>query len=121
MTFGEGERALSAWMAENAFVSCLVRSSPWELEDALIAELDLPLNLQGNKRNQFHPVLTAARARCVAQARALPVLPNLGTGGRVTDQLVAPAWPVRRKSRRSGLDLPRLHAPGDAPGYPHGC
>ena len=69
-------------LVRNAFVSWIVRSSPWELKDALIAELDLPLNLQGNKRNQFHPVLTAARARCAAQARAMPVLPNPGTGGR---------------------------------------
>jgi hypothetical protein len=46
--------------------------------DELIATLDLPLNLQANSHNQFHPVLTAARARCVAQVKALPVVPNPG-------------------------------------------
>jgi hypothetical protein len=81
MTFADGERALSAWMAENAYVSWIVRRQPWELEDYLIA-LDLPLNPLGNKRNRFHPMLTAVRARCVARARDLPVLPNPGTGGR---------------------------------------
>lgn len=82
MTFAEGERALSAWMAENAYVSWVVRQRPWELEDTLIAALDLPLNLMGNKHNQFHPVLADVRARCVAQAKDLPVLLNPGVGGR---------------------------------------
>lgn len=82
MTFAEGEQALSTWMAENAYVSWLVRDHPWELEDSLIAALDLPLNLKGNKRNPFHPVLTEVRARCVTQARELPVLLNPGIGGR---------------------------------------
>lgn len=81
MTFGAGEQVLSAWMAENAFVSWVVRESPWELEDDLIAALDLPLNLKGNQVNAFHPVLSQVRARCVAQARALPVLGNPGIGG----------------------------------------
>src|SRR5215469_10208034 len=81
LTFVEGEQALSAWMAENAYVSWVVRERPWELEDELIATLDLPLNLQGNPHNQFHPVLTGVRARCVAQAKALRVVPNPGIGG----------------------------------------
>ena len=74
-TFAEGEQVLSAWMADNAFVSWVTREHPWELEDDLIAAVDLPLNLEGNSRNRFHQVLTQARARCVAQANALPVLP----------------------------------------------
>jgi hypothetical protein len=80
MTFAEGEQALSAWMAANACVSWVVRDRPWELEEELIAALDLPLNLQGNPRKRFH-LVRRARARCVAQARALPVLPNPGVGG----------------------------------------
>jgi hypothetical protein len=59
-----------------------VRERPWELEDHLIATLDLPLNLEGNSRNAFHPELTHVRARGVAQANALPVLANPGVGGR---------------------------------------
>jgi hypothetical protein len=81
LTFIEGEQALSAWMAENAYVNWAVRDRPWELEDELIAALDLPLNLQGNPHNRFYSVLTGARARCVAQAQGLPVVPNPGIGG----------------------------------------
>jgi hypothetical protein len=71
--FGDGEQQLSAWMARNATVSWVVRKQPWELEDELIDRLDLPLNLKGNKRNTYHSTLTEARARCLAQARAMPV------------------------------------------------
>jgi hypothetical protein len=81
-TFAEGEQILSAWMAENAFVSWVVRERPWDLEDKLISELDLPLNLQGNSHNRFHPVLTEAPARCLAQARALPVMADQANGRR---------------------------------------
>ena len=81
-TFVEGERGLSQWMAQHAFVSWIVRDRPWELEDQLIATLDLPLNLEGNSRNAFHAELTQVRARCVAQANALSVVPNPGVGGR---------------------------------------
>jgi hypothetical protein len=81
LTFIEGEQALSAWMAENAYVSWAVRDRPWELEDELIATLDLPLNLQGNPSNPFHSVLTEVRKRCIARAKALPVVSNPGIGG----------------------------------------
>jgi hypothetical protein len=67
-------------MAENAYVSWAVRDRPWKLEDELIGALDLPLNLQGNRYNRFHSVLTELRARCVAQAKTLPVVPNPRTG-----------------------------------------
>jgi hypothetical protein len=80
MTFGSGEQALSGWMADNAVVGWVVRDSRWELED-MIAALDLPLNLQGNQRNPFNRVLSQERARCVAQARALPIRAHPGTGG----------------------------------------
>jgi hypothetical protein len=82
MTFGVGERSLSAWMADNALVSWVQHGRPWELERELFARLDLPLNLDGNSHNLFHPMLTRIRAAAVARARALPVLPNPGVGGR---------------------------------------
>jgi hypothetical protein len=73
--FGEGEQQLSTWMANNAYVSWVVREQPWELEDELIGKLDLPLNLKGNERNRFHSTLTKARADCLALAREMPVQP----------------------------------------------
>jgi hypothetical protein len=81
MTFGDGEQVLSAWMAENAFVSWVLREAPWQLEAELITTLDLPLNLQSNSHNSFHPVLSGIRKRCAEQARALPVLANPRIGG----------------------------------------
>lgn len=74
--FGSGEPILSEWMRKNAFVSWVVRKQPWDLEDALIGRLDLPLNLKDNSRNAFYLVLKQARARCLAEARTLPVLPR---------------------------------------------
>jgi hypothetical protein len=81
-TFADGEQLLSAWMSQNGSVSWLIRERPWELEHDLITTVDLPLNLERNTAHRFHPELTQVRARCVAQANALPVLPNTGRGGR---------------------------------------
>lgn len=82
MTFVEGERALSAWMSEHARVSWIVDGSPWLLEAQIISNVDVPLNLDGNKHNAFYPELVDLRAKAVARARALPVIPNRGVGGR---------------------------------------
>ncbi|WP_246010901.1 GIY-YIG nuclease family protein [Nocardia mexicana] len=81
--FGRGERLLSQWMHENALVSWITDTSPWVLEDELIATLDVPLNLQGNAWNGFHAFLTAARwSAARMRATGLPVLANPGVGGR---------------------------------------
>jgi hypothetical protein len=69
-TFVRGEQALSAWIEEHARVGFVLHHRPWELEDHLIASVDLPLNLQGNSRNRFHSEVSAARSRCVARANA---------------------------------------------------
>jgi hypothetical protein len=81
-TFIDGESRLSQWMGEHAFVSFVVHDRPWEFEDRLIRLLDVPLNLDGNSRNAFHPELTRIRREAVASANALPVVPNPGVGGR---------------------------------------
>ena len=83
--FGVGEQELSRWMDRNAFVSWLPIPEPWFLEHALLDKLDLPLNLDKNTGNNFHPILTAARANAASRARALPVLPNPGSGGARID------------------------------------
>ncbi|RYE43368.1 MAG: hypothetical protein EOP24_28625, partial [Hyphomicrobiales bacterium] len=81
-TFHTGETLLSKWMAENALISWIAHEEPWELEDRLIAGLDVPLNLDGNSRNFFYLQLKAARAAAKRGADDLPVLPNPGVGGR---------------------------------------
>lgn len=80
--FHEGERAISDWMGEHAFVSWLAHTRPWQLEDDLIASYDLPLNLMGNARNSYHARLTQARSDARTTARELPALKS--PGRRVT-------------------------------------
>lgn len=75
-TFSNGEQALSEWMQANAFVCWVDHPEPWSLEEELIARYDLPLNLDQNRRNAFHPELTAVRKAAKARADTLPVLPN---------------------------------------------
>lgn len=74
LTFGDGEAVVSDWMAEHAFVCWLPTPTPWEIESQLIGELDLPLNLDQNRGNAFHPRLTARRAAHRARAREVPIL-----------------------------------------------
>ena len=73
LTFADGEPRLSQWMAENAFACWVAHERPWELEDALVSTLDLPLNLQGNNHHPFHQRLKGMRAAARDRARALPV------------------------------------------------
>ena len=73
MTFGtEGEEFLSEWMDRNTLVAWRPCLRPWELEDTLIAVLDLPLNLRGNEGHPLHPILTRLRGQAKANARKQP-------------------------------------------------
>jgi hypothetical protein len=71
LTFGvEAERALSAWMRENAFVAWTVHPRPWTLERELIGRLCLPLNIQGNARHPFQATLRGIRQKAKRTAKA---------------------------------------------------
>jgi hypothetical protein len=70
MTFGEGERLLTEWMAANALVSWLEHDKPWVVEEHAIRSLVLPLNLDQNAHCHFHSRLTALRREAKAKARA---------------------------------------------------
>lgn len=63
-------------MGDNAFVCWLEHSEPWAVEEDVISRFDVPLNLDQNKHNKFHPELSAARKRAKQRALELPVLPN---------------------------------------------
>ncbi len=76
LTFGDGEAALSGWMAEHARVCWVVDPQPWLLETRLIEGIDLPLNLGQNAHGSFHGRLSQARARQRELARTLPILPR---------------------------------------------
>ena len=73
-TFASGEAVLTQWMADNALVSWLVRPDPWLFEEELIANLDLPLNIQGNEGNAFYPELKRLRREALAKSNKLRVL-----------------------------------------------
>jgi GIY-YIG catalytic domain len=81
MTFVEGERALSTWMSDHARVSWIVDETQWLFEAGVIANLDVPLNVDSNKHNRFHFELVATRAQAVARVRTVPIVPNPGVGG----------------------------------------
>ena len=65
-------------MHDNALVSWIVDPELWIVEAFVIRDLDVPLNLDGNSRNQFHSELAAARANAVANARSLSNLRLVG-------------------------------------------
>ena len=75
-TFSTGEQTLSEWMAANAFVCWAAHAEPWALEEELISRYDLPLNLDQNAQNAFHPELSAARRAAKQRAAELPILPR---------------------------------------------
>jgi hypothetical protein len=58
LTFAGGEKRLSEWMAENACVVWRECAEPWRIEEELISAICLPLNLDQNRSNRFHPVLS---------------------------------------------------------------
>jgi hypothetical protein len=73
-TFAGGEAVLTQWMAEHTLVSWVVRQEPWHFEDKLIAGLDVPLNIQGNKRNAYYAELKRRRREAAVNASKLRVL-----------------------------------------------
>ncbi|MDL9938836.1 hypothetical protein QSJ18_18985 [Gordonia sp. ABSL1-1] len=70
--FHQGESILSDWMSEHAFVSWVENAEPWILEDNLIENLDLPLNLAGNREHPFFATLSRARADLARRAEQAP-------------------------------------------------
>jgi hypothetical protein len=61
-------------MADNAFVCWTIEPEPWVLEERLILRYDVPLNLDQNRRNAFHPELSAARRAAKERAARLPIV-----------------------------------------------
>lgn len=72
--FADGERKLSRWIAQNAFVVWTVVAEPWVIEEELLQSLSLPLNIKGNSRHPFCQTLKLIRKRAREKARELPIL-----------------------------------------------
>lgn len=74
MTFTlEGEKKLSAWIADNAYVAWTEHPRPWELEAQLITSLSLPLNLDQNRHHGFSAELSSIRSQARDRARQLDI------------------------------------------------
>src|SRR5262249_42213112 len=69
LTFADGEKRLSDWMASNAFVIWSECSEPWRIEEQLISTTYLPLNLGQNRRHPFFSVLSESRRVAKLKAR----------------------------------------------------
>src|SRR4030095_8597181 len=74
LTFAADEAKLSAWMADNAFVTWVETDRPWLAEQQLIASVNLPLNLDQNRQHAFHQQLPQLRADARMAARTLPAV-----------------------------------------------
>jgi hypothetical protein len=74
LTFAAGEARLSAWMADNAYVTWVETDHPWLAEQQFIASVNLPLNLDQNRHHAFHQQLTQVRVDARMTARTLPIV-----------------------------------------------
>jgi len=74
MTFTHlGEQWLDSWMQENAFVSWIVRSEPWQIEHDMLKQFNFPLNLQDNGHRSFTKELSLLRQKANENARQQPI------------------------------------------------
>jgi protein-tyrosine phosphatase len=71
LTFGEGERKLSEWIAANAFVCWVEHQAPWEVEAGIIGQLRPPLNL-ADSSHHFRATLREMRQEAKRNARIAP-------------------------------------------------
>ena len=65
----DGDHRLSDWMATHLTVAVVARAVAPGQENALIAEFEPPLSLRGWE-NPWRQVVSAARAKCAAEARS---------------------------------------------------
>ncbi len=67
--FGDDEEVLNDWLNKNARVAYLIDDEPWEIEESMINQLDLPLNLEHNKQHPFYAILKKIRSEARKKAR----------------------------------------------------
>jgi len=74
MTFTHpGEQSLDDWMLENAYVCWIEHPQPWTVEHELLRVLNLPLNLESNRRNGYWADLSQLRRQAKQSARDAPI------------------------------------------------
>ncbi|MGK7245363.1 GIY-YIG nuclease family protein [Buttiauxella agrestis] len=77
-----GEQWLDNWMEQNAMVHWIAHEEPWVLEESLIANIPLPLNIQGSSHT-FKPTLSAMRSKAMAEARTMEIANEKGLRRRL--------------------------------------
>jgi hypothetical protein len=60
-------------MQENAFISWIVRSEPWQIEHDMLKQFNFPLNLQDNGHRSFTKELSLLRQKANENARQQPI------------------------------------------------
>ena len=73
-TFADGEKILDEWLANNAFVTWVIREHPWEIEKKIIQSVSLPINLKHNQSHPYHSILSEKRKAARELAQELPIL-----------------------------------------------
>jgi hypothetical protein len=74
LTFHQGEKTLSDWLDQNAFIVWYEHPTPWQPEEELIKRISLPLNLDQNQHHPFYETLKKIRHQAKAFARSLPII-----------------------------------------------
>ncbi len=79
-----GEFAIALVLPENAFVVWRECAVPWRMEEELISTICVPLNLDQNRSNRFHPVVSERRRLAIIRARDLPIsCSGVSTGSEI--------------------------------------
>jgi len=65
----DGNARLREWQFAHLALTWCARDQPWEVEDAVIALMQPPLNCAANESHPFHPHVTSARAALRTAAR----------------------------------------------------
>ena len=68
---GENEAKLNTWLNEHARISFFEIEQPWLYEETLIEELDLPINLEYNKKHPFYKSMKELRS--IARKSAIEI------------------------------------------------
>jgi hypothetical protein len=107
LTFAADEAKLSAWMADNAFVTWVETDRPWLAEQQLIASVNLPLNLDQNRHHAFSSAADQGQGRC----------PHGGAhaADRVDLNRPLPSKHPRRCEWKQALVIPLVIPPGATP------
>lgn len=78
-----GEGVLDEWMAQHAFVTWAAHDQSWLIEhQALKSGLVLPLNIQGNPRDDLAKFISSIRRECRLRAETMSVIADSGGSRR---------------------------------------